>query len=160
MADTIINSWDKSGHAGPCESHTAAAVKDRAHGDESALAAKAKEAGCSAVEKTKNMASSVVQNLEDAASTIGHKAEGAVDSVGGGMNSLASTIRQNAPAHGVLGSAAAGVASSLESGGAYLQEQNLHGMAEDLTSLIRRYPIQALLVVVGVGFLVGRASRS
>jgi hypothetical protein len=94
------------------------------------------------------------------ASTIGHKTEGAVESVGGEMKSLAGTIRHNAPEGGVFGSAASGVASTLESGGAYLQEHNLHGMAEDATALIRRYPLQAILAGIGVGFLVGRALRS
>jgi ElaB/YqjD/DUF883 family membrane-anchored ribosome-binding protein len=102
----------------------------------------------------------VVQKMEDMASTIGHKAEGAVDSIGSGMKSLAGTIRDKAPGGGVLGNAASGVAGTLESGGAYLQDHNLHGMAEDATSLIRRYPLQAILLGVGVGILVGRALRS
>jgi hypothetical protein len=29
-----------------------------------------------------------------------------------------------------------------------------------VTGLIRRHPLQAILAVLGVGFLVGRASRS
>jgi phage-related protein len=135
-------------------------VKDRAHEEATALAAQAKEAGTSAVEKTKDVASSVVQRMGDMASTIGHKTEGAVDSVGGEMKSLAGTIRDNAPKGGVFGSAASGVASTLESGGAYLQDHNLHGMAGDTTALIRRYPLQAILAGIGVGFLIGRVSRS
>ncbi len=75
------------------------------------------------------------------------------------MKSLAGSIRAKAPQSGVLCNAASGVASTLESGGAYLQEHNFHGMAGDATSLIRRYPFQAILVGVGVGFLVGRVLR-
>jgi hypothetical protein len=160
MAETSISSWDKDGHAGasdPCSAH---GLKDTAYEEASLFAAKAKEAASTAVEKTKDVASSVVLKAEDVASAIGHQAEGVVDSVGGGMKSLAGTIRAKAPQNGVLGNAASGVASTLESGGAYLQEHNLHGIAEDATSLIRRYPLQAILAGIGVGFLIGRASRS
>jgi hypothetical protein len=48
----------------------------------------------------------------------------------------------------------------LDSGGAYLQEHDLRGMADDMTNLIRRYPIQSLLVGIGVGFLLAKATRS
>jgi hypothetical protein len=160
MAETSTSSRDTGGYASASEGRTPTSVKDKAHEEATALAAKGKEAGASAVEKTKDVASSVVQRMGDIASTIGHKTEGAVGSVGGEMKSLAGTIRDNTPSGGVFGSAASGVASTLESGGAYLQEHNLHRMAEDATALIRRYPLQAILTGIGVGFLVGRASRS
>jgi ElaB/YqjD/DUF883 family membrane-anchored ribosome-binding protein len=76
------------------------------------------------------------------------------------MKSLAGTIRDQGPESGMLHNVASGVASGLESGGAYLQEHNLHGMAKDVTDLVRRYPLQAILVGVGVGFCIGRLSRS
>jgi ElaB/YqjD/DUF883 family membrane-anchored ribosome-binding protein len=106
----------------------------------------------------------VIQKMEDVAANMGHKAEGAVDTVGGSMKSLAGTIRDKGPQGGALGATASGVANSLESGGAYLQDHNLHGMAEDLTILVRRYPLQSILLGVGIGLsiglLVGRPSRS
>ena len=160
MAETSTSSRDRGGYAGASEVRTPTGVKDNVHEEASSLAAEAKEACASAVEKTKEAASSVVHRMGDMASTIGHKTEGAVESVGGEMKSLAGTIRDNAPRGGVFGSAASGVASTLESGGAYLQEHNLHGIAEDATALIRRYPLQAILAGIGVGFLVGRALRS
>jgi hypothetical protein len=159
MAETSRSSGDKGGHAGASEARTAPGMKDKAYEEASALAAKGKEVASSAVERTKAAASSVVQKAEDVASTIGHKAEGAAGTVGGGMKSLAGTIRDAAPEGGVLGTAASGVASTLESGGAYLQEHNLHGMTEDLAHLIRRYPLPAILAGIGVGFLVGKVSR-
>jgi hypothetical protein len=160
MAETSTSSRDRGGYAGAGEVCHPTSVKDRAYEEASSLAAKAKEAGACAMEQTKDVASSVAQRMGDMASTIGHKTEGAVESVGGEMKSLAGTIRDNAPKDGVVGSAASGVASTLESGGAYLQDHNLHGMAEDATALIRRYPLQAILAGIGVGFLVGRALRS
>jgi hypothetical protein len=40
--------------------------------------------------------------------------------------------------------------------GSYLQNQGLSGAMEDLEGLIRRYPIQSLLLGVGLGYLLSR----
>jgi hypothetical protein len=109
--------------------------------------------GASLTEKAKDVASS-------AAHSAAQKADSAVGSVGSGMESLAGTIRQHAPDSGMLRTASQKVARGLESGGRYLQEEGLSGIGEDLTNLIRRNPIPALLIGLGLGFLVGRALRS
>jgi hypothetical protein len=160
MADACSSSRDQGGSAGAREPRTIPGVKGKAHELASSFAGKAEEAACAAVQGTKDVASSVVHTVEGMASTLGHQAEGAVEAVGGEMKALAGKIRDNTPAGGVFGSAASGVASGLESGGAYLQDHNLRGMGEDITSVIRRYPLQAILLGIGVGFLVGRSSRS
>ncbi|HLN32497.1 MAG TPA: hypothetical protein VK395_32515 [Gemmataceae bacterium] len=123
-------------------------LKDKATEEASALSMKGRDAISTAAAKTRDVASSTLQ-----------MAEGAVDTVGGEMKSLASSIREKAPVGGMFGNAASGVANTLESGGAYLQERNLHGLGGDATNLIRRYPLQALLLGLGVGFLVGRIVR-
>jgi hypothetical protein len=58
----------------------------------------------------------------------------------------------------MVGSATSTLASGLESGGQYLQQQGIKGVADDLTQLIRRNPIPALLLGVGLGFVVARAT--
>jgi hypothetical protein len=118
------------------------------------------DAAAGATEKAREMASNVADKARDVASSVGQKAEDAASSVGGGMASLAGTIRENAPREGMLGSAAASVADTLESGGRYLQEEGFGGMADDLTDLIRRNPIPAVLVGIGLGFLLARSTRS
>jgi len=60
----------------------------------------------------------------------------------------------------VLSSATDTVASGLEQGGRYIQQEGLSGMADDLTTLIKNNPIPALLVGVGIGFLLARITRS
>jgi hypothetical protein len=101
-----------------------------------------------------------MDKAKDAASTVGRSAEDATHAVGRGMESLADTVRQNLPREGVIGSAASTVASSLETGGRYLEKEGLQGMADDLTGLIRRNPIPALLVGIGLGFFLARLTRS
>src|SRR5262249_20461890 len=107
------------------------------------------------------VASNVAEKARDTASAIGSKAEDATHAVGSGMQSLAGTLREKAPQGGVMGGVASSVAGSLESGGRYLQQEGLQGMADDLPNFIRRNPIPALLVGVGLGFMLARlTSRS
>jgi hypothetical protein len=60
----------------------------------------------------------------------------------------------------VLHNAASKVADTLDSGGRYLKEEGMTGMANDLTEMIKRNPIPALLVGVCLGVLIARATRS
>jgi len=135
-------------------------VKQKAQEAGSAVAEKSKDIVSTVTEKAKDMASSVAHTAGNVASTIGHKADDAVSGLGSGMQSLGSTIREKGPDSGILGSATSAVASGMENAGRYLHEEGLSGIGEDLTNLIRRNPIPALLVGIAVGFLVARATRS
>jgi hypothetical protein len=124
------------------------------------LASMASNAKDMASNVASNVASTVAQKAGDAASYAGRKAEDAASGLGSGMKSLAGTIREHTPDKGMLGSATSAVADTLESGGRYLQEHGLSGIGDDMTNLIRRNPIPAVLVGIGIGFLLARATRS
>jgi uncharacterized protein YjbJ (UPF0337 family) len=121
---------------------------------------RAKDTAANVADKARDMASSVADRAKDAASNLGKKAESGLDAVGSGLTSAAGTIRENLPNEGMLHNVGASVAEGLESGGRYLREEGFSGMADDLTDMIRRNPIPALLVGVGVGFLLARATSS
>jgi hypothetical protein len=125
---------------------------------------KAKEAAGHAGQAVQNAASAAASAtghaVQNAASTVGHKAEDATSAVGHGMQSLAGTVRQKGPESGMLGSATHAVADTLDQTGQYIEDKNLSGMMDDLTGLIKRNPIPAVLVGLGVGFLIGRTLRS
>jgi hypothetical protein len=125
---------------------TAAAATDRA-----------KEAATYVGDKAKSMASSAMHSAEDAAGYVGQKAGDATTAVGGSLKSLGSTIRESTPSDSMVSSASCAVADSLESAGRYIEEEGLSGISEDMTNMIRRNPIPALLIGVGVGFLIARA---
>ena len=127
------------------------------------------------------LASSAVQTLQDVASDVSHKAQdwasnvadkaqetasAAVDktndgiaAVGHQMNALGGTVRKAAPQDGVIGSAATTVADKLQAGGRYLEGHGLQDMGKDLTSIVRHYPIQSVLVGFGLGCLLGMTLR-
>jgi len=122
---------------------------------------KARDLAGNAADKARDLAGNVADRARDAASSVGHGATHATSSVGHTMENLAGTLREKAPHQGVLGSAASTVAGGLETSGRYLQEEGLQGMADDLTSLIRRNPFPAILVGIALGYVIARAtSRS
>ncbi len=114
---------------------------------------------CSTDRARGSLEDAVVHSAEDAAEYVGRKAEAATAAVGDGLKSLGNTIRAHTH-DGIAGEASAAVANTLESTGRYLQEEGLKGMTEDVTALIRRNPIPAMLVAFGAGFLIARATFS
>lgn len=128
---------------------------------------KAKDVASNVAERTKELGENVsdqAQNMAERggelASGLGERAGETVSAVGGQMRNLAGTIRAKAPQEGMVGSAASAVANTLESGGSYLEEQSLSDMAEDLSAVIRRYPIASVMIGFGCGLLLARSFRS
>lgn len=90
------------------------------------------------------------------ASTAMKKADDMTESLGSGMKSLAGTLRQQAPTGGTMGQVAAGAAHALEQTGTYLQKEGVSGVLDDLHDMVRTYPLQSVLVCLGVGFLLAQ----
>jgi uncharacterized protein YjbJ (UPF0337 family) len=96
---------------------------------------------------------------EEMAASATEKASQSMSAVGEKIGSLADTIRERAPHEGAMGTAATTVANKLGAAGSYLQEKKVDHMVGDLTSMIRRYPIPALLIGLGIGYLLAGRSR-
>jgi hypothetical protein len=99
------------------------------------------------------------QASQSVASTVADKADDALGAVGSGMTSLAGTLRAKGPDEGVLGTMTFKTAKTLDTAGCYLREEGVRGMAEDVTNLIRRNPGPALLLGLGLGFLLASATK-
>jgi len=119
---------------------------------------KAEDATSYVGHKAEDAASYVGKKAEEAASYVGQKTGDASAAVGSGLRSFGNTVRDRGPEGGIAGDASSAVADSLESSGRYLQEEGVKDMAEDLTNLIRRNPIPALLIGVAAGYLVAKAT--
>ena len=139
---------------------TGSSVTEKAKDIASSAAQTAGQTAAGATQKARDMASSAAHTASDLASAVGQRAEEATSTVGGRMRSLAGTLRENLPDEGMMGSAGSAVADTLERGGRYLEQEGLRGIGEDLTNVIRRNPIPAVLVGIGLGFLVARSLRS
>jgi len=104
----------------------------------------------------KDAAATVAHKAADAGSYVAHKAEDATAAVGGEMKSLAGTLREKGPHDGMLGNASSAVANTLDTYGRELQEHGLSGIADDITNTVRRHPVPAVLIGIGLGFLLAR----
>lgn len=82
-----------------------------------------------------------------------------IAAVGERIGSLADTIRDKVPNEGRVGTAATAVAEKLDVAGSYLQEKDFNHVLNDVSSMIRRYPVPSLLVGLGVGYLLARSVR-
>jgi len=106
-----------------------------------------------------NVVGQAKEKIKDWASTAGEKVGDAKSAVAGGMSSLADKIRERAPESGTMHGAAASVANNLESAGDYIRDASFSGVTEDIGNTIRRYPIQSMLVGLGLGFLLAQLTR-
>jgi hypothetical protein len=121
---------------------------------------KAKDFGAAATEKARDVASSAADTARHAVDTAKEQAEQGTAALGSGMRNLASTLREKAPHEGMMGTAASSLADTLERGGHYLEEEGINGLFDDVGTLVRRNPLPAVLIGVGLGFLMAQMCRS
>lgn len=113
--------------------------------------------GDSLMTKGRDMASSAAQAAGEALSNVGEKADDLASSVGSGMESLGGSVRRQGPSEGTMGRMTSGVAGALETSGRYLQREGFSGMLSDCGEFIGRHPLPTVFIVLGIGFLLGRA---
>ncbi len=131
---------------------------------------KAKEAAASVGEMASNAASTVgaMANqavcdagamASQAACDVGKKADNLTANAGVGIQQWGDRLSKNTPHEGVLGSASQAFAKTIKEGGEYLEDAKLSGITEDLAQLVRRNPIPAVLIALGLGWFVAHKLR-
>lgn len=158
-ATTNKKDTDKS-NTGSTIGQMAENVKDKAQDVASNVAGQARDAAGNMMDKARDLASNAGDKAREMGSSALKQADSAAASVGGGMQSLADKIKHTGPSHGVLGSASGAVADTIDSAGRYLQDQGLSGAADDLTKMVRNHPMPAVLLAIGLGFMLARMTRS
>jgi hypothetical protein len=94
--------------------------------------------------KTQEIASATAARARDITSRLGHT-----------VREFAGRVREVSP-HEKVHAATNQVADTLESAGNYLEDKSLQGMVDDVAGVIRKYPLQSLLIGIGIGFLLSR----
>jgi len=135
-------------------------VKNKVQDAGAKAAEQVKDTASSLTDKAKDVASNVADRARDAASNVGQRAEDLTERAGAGVRHLGEAVRERGPHGGYVGSATSAVADTLERGGRYIEQEGLSGMADDLTTLIRKNPIPSLLIGIGLGFFLARLTRS
>lgn len=111
-------------------------------------------------QRTQQAASTVADKGREAMNQAGQQADRATASVGNQMSSAADNLRSRLPGDGVMHDAGERVASAMEAGGHYLEDRKLSGSMEDLTEMVKKYPLQSIAIGVGIGFLFARMFTS
>ena len=116
-----------------------------------------------AADKAKEAVTSVGSMATHAACAVGAMASNVADDLavkaGSGNQGLGDKLSQNTPHAGVLGNASQAVARAVKDGGEYIETAKLSGITEDIAQVIRRNPISAVLIAIGLGWYVGRKVR-
>ncbi len=113
-----------------------------------------------AADSAKEAAASVGDMAHHAVAAVGAMASQAADeltsSAGVGIQGLGDRLGKIAPQTGVLGSASQAVAQTVTDGGKYIEDAKLSGITENIAQLIRRHPIPAVLIGIGLGWFACR----
>ena len=104
-------------------------------------------------------ASDVGKMAGQAASDVGRKADELTANCGAGIQSFGETMRKNTPQSGYLGTASQAVANTVKDTGHYIEEHKLSGMTADVAQLVKRNPLSAVCIAVGLGWFIGRQLR-
>jgi len=121
---------------------------------------KARDAARSAVETARDTASGVADRAKDMAGQVADRARDAAGTVANTARNWASGAVDAVKQSDVVNKAEDYVSDAWETGSRYFHEHNLKDMADDVAGVIRRNPIPALLVGVGLGFILARSLRS
>jgi ElaB/YqjD/DUF883 family membrane-anchored ribosome-binding protein len=145
--------------AGAAIGRKAGEVVSKAQEAAAAAGHKVQDTAGNVAHKAQEMASQVAERAHTVAVTAAARTDDTLTRVGERLATFAGNLREKAPREGALGSAAVAVADQLQAGGRYLEQHGVNEMAQDLAVLVRRYPLQSLLVGFGVGCLVGMACK-
>jgi hypothetical protein len=118
------------------------------------------QAAGSALEGAKNFAQAAGQKASDAAHFAGQKAGEMANVASQKAGEMAHAVSQQADsAKNATGDGIKSFGRSIESGGDYLKNTDFQGILGDVGEMIKRNPLPAVLLGVGLGFLLAAAVR-
>jgi ElaB/YqjD/DUF883 family membrane-anchored ribosome-binding protein len=121
---------------------------------------KARDMARDAVESARDTATGVMDRARDVAGNVGDKARNVASSVADTARDWASGAVGAVKDSDVVNKAGDYVQDAWETGSRYVHDHSIKDMAEDVAGVIRRNPIPALLVGIGLGFILARSLRS
>lgn len=98
--------------------------------------------------------------VQQASTQFAEQADHATTVAGERMVNISNSLRGSGPATGLRADVTERAANTLERTGAYLQDHDVPGMRGDLEKLIRKFPLESVLIGVGAGFWLSRVLRN
>lgn len=120
----------------------------------------ARQTASTIAERSKEALNALSQGASTAANYLEKQSEKTSEVMSDGLKTTAQTIRDHAPQEGAVKDAAFGVAQQFSNAAGYLDRQGLDGFASDISAVVRNSPLAALTIGVGLGYLIGLATRN
>lgn len=121
---------------------------------------KARDAARDATETARESATGVVDRAREMAGNVADKTRDAVSTAADTARDWATGAVDAVKESGPVRKANEYVSEAWETGSRYIHDHNLKDITEDVAGIIRRNPIPALLVGIGLGFVLARSLRS
>lgn len=102
------------------------------------------DGSCGISEKVSNLGCRIVDGVDSGISAVGEK-----------MEQFGGAIKENGPHDGKLGRVTNQVGEGIENSGEYLANRGLSDIGKDITTAVKRYPVQSIWIGMGLGLLVG-----
>jgi len=102
-------------------------------------------------------AEQVKATVHDAVTDTMAAADRTTKRAGEALESAADRLRERLPHEGAAGAATDAVSRGVKQTSRVLQQQGVSGIVEDLGVLMRRYPLQTLLLGLGCGYVLSRS---
>lgn len=102
-------------------------------------------------------AEQVKATVHDAVTDTMAAADRTTKRAGEALESAADRLRERLPHEGAAGAATDAVSRGVKQTSRMLQQQGVSGIVEDLGVLMRRYPLQTLLLGLGCGYVISRS---
>lgn len=103
-----------------------------------------------------NLEEAMGATVKDAADETVERAQQLTEKAGETLEFVGEAVRQHLPGSGTAAEAAEAVSGGLKHTADYLREEGVSGIVEDLEVLIRRYPLQTLVLGLSCGYLLSR----
>jgi ElaB/YqjD/DUF883 family membrane-anchored ribosome-binding protein len=110
-----------------------------------------------AKEKGEEALSTAKERAGDMASQAQARTDQGMQRAAEGMSHAAEALRQRGEGQsGAMGTAASTAANTLDEAGSYLRDKDTDQLLQDIEALIRRKPVESLLVAAGAGFVLSK----
>lgn len=91
---------------------------------------------------------------------VGKQANDLAVTAGAGIQELGDSLAKYGPQDGILGTASHAFAKSVKQSGEYLEEVKFSGLTKDLACLIRKNPMPAFFIALGIGWILADNSKN
>ena len=130
---------------------------EQVHNQAQDLTEKAQDFAAQAKDKAQDAVEAAKDKAQEVGTQVNSTVESAMTTTGDRMTDVAHKLRESAPES--ARPIAEKTADALERGGSYLREASPSDVRSDLESIIRKRPLETVLVGLAAGFLLARMTR-